>query len=151
MAHGKTLQHTAMHCNTHTDPDADNINGSLKHTLQHTLQHTVTHCNTLTDLDADNINASFQHTATHCNTLQHTHRPGRRQHQWLSTSWDIGDSFRSSFLKAIVFKRGKWADALCARFQNPIIFHLCVHDYLGSFWNRDAVWFKNACAHIKYP
>jgi len=28
MPHCNTLQHTATRCNTHTDPDADNINGS---------------------------------------------------------------------------------------------------------------------------
>jgi len=47
---GKTLQHTATHCNT------------LQHTATHcnTLQHTATHCTRL------------HHTAPHCTTLQHS-------------------------------------------------------------------------------
>ena len=54
-----TLQHAALHCNTHCNYYYCNI---LQHTATHcnTLQHSATHCNTL------------HHTASHCNTLQHT-------------------------------------------------------------------------------
>jgi len=77
---GRTLQHTATHCNTlqHTAAHCSTPIGTTSHKLERkapstpnqvellksrciTLQHAAAHWDTL------------QHTASHCNTLQHTH------------------------------------------------------------------------------
>ena len=67
---GKTLQHTATHCNVlqHFAPLC--ITQQLTTTHCNTLQHTATHYNTRQHM-ATHSN-SLQLTATHCSTLQHT-------------------------------------------------------------------------------
>jgi len=86
--HTKTLQHTAIHCNTLTrlyvphscvtwlilDIPCCEIVDKLNVYLYNTLHHTATHCNTLphTATHLLTIECLPVYNATHCNTLQHT-------------------------------------------------------------------------------